>query len=76
MRNIHHKLFHPQTSEAQIWVEKTGKNVGLMQADFSELCSWLLWSQFLKKSLFENINSSKEVENLLETLPLISALAQ
>lgn len=76
MRNIHHKLFHPQTSEAQIWVEKTGKNVGLMQVDFSELCSWLLWSQFLKKSLFENINSSKEVENLLETLPLISALAQ
>lgn len=76
MRNIHYKLFHPQTSEAQIWVEKAGKNVGLRQLDLSELCSWLLWSQFLKKSLFENINSSKEVENLLETLPLIAALAQ
>lgn len=47
-------------------MEKAGKNVGLMQVDFSELCSWILWSQFLKESLLKNINSSSETENLLE----------
>lgn len=52
MRNVHHKLFHPQTSEEQIRMEKAGKNVGVMPADFSELCSWILWPQFLRESLF------------------------
>lgn len=51
MRNFHHKLFHPQTSEEQIRMEKASKIVGLMQADLSELCSWILWAQFLKDSL-------------------------